>query len=318
MQETEMVQAELLAVFNSLPGIFILLQPDTPRFTIVAATDDYLATTYTKRNDIIGKGLFEIFTDNPHNETATGRKNITHSLDHVVQNKQLHHLNDQRFDVYNPFKKDFEFRVWKLYSNPVLDKSGEVQYIIHRIEDSTGKITVDATEQAENIRRLEQSEQQVRAIIESAPFPIGVYVGRQMRIQFLNQSIIDVWGKGPDIIGKTYFEVLPELEGQKIYEQLDQVYVTGIPIHKRNQKVNLVVNGELQPFYFNYSFTPLFDSEGKVYGVMNTAADVTDLVLAKQQVEQSELNFRSMILQAPVAMCILLGPDQRKNNSDMG
>jgi len=55
---------------------------------------------------------------------------------------------------------------------------------------------------------------------------------------------------------------------------------------------------KLQPFYFNYSFTPLFDSDGKVYVVMNTAADVTDLVLAKQQVEQSENNFRSMILQA--------------------
>ena len=309
MQETEMVQTELLAVFNSLPGIFILLQPDTPRFTIVAATDDYLATTYTKRNEIIGKGLFEIFTDNPHNNIGTGRKNITYSLDQVIQNRQPHHLNDQRYDLYNPIKKNFEFRIWKLYSNPVVDKSGEVQYIIHRIEDRTGKITVDASEQEENARRLEQSEQQVRAIIESAPFPIGVYLGKEMRIQFLNQSIIDVWGKGPDVIGKTYFEVLPELEGQQIYEQLDQVYMTGIPLHKRNQRVDLVVNGELQPFYFNYSFTPLFDSDGKVYGVMNTAADVTDLVLAKQQVEQSELNFRSMILQAPVAMCILLGPD---------
>jgi PAS domain S-box-containing protein len=309
MPEIETMQAELLSVFNSLPGIFILLQPDAPKFTIVAVTDDYLTTTFTKRNDIIGKGLFDIFTDSLQNEKATGKQNITNSLQHVIQYREPHQVIDQRYDVYNPAKNNFEFRIWSLQSKPVLDAKGEVQYIIHSVEDRTGKITIDAMEQAENIRRLEQSEQQVRAIIESAPFPIGVYVGKEMRIQFLNQSIIDVWGKGNDIIGKTYFEVLPELESQQIYEQLDQVYSTGIAIHKRNQRVDLKVNGQLQPFYFNYSFTPLFDSDGKVYGVMNTAADVTDLVLAKQQVEQSERNFRSMILQAPVAMCILLGPD---------
>ena len=309
MPEIETIQAELLSVLNSLPGIFILLHPDAPRFTIAAVTDDYLSATFTKRKDIVGKGLFEIFTDNPRNEKATGKQNITQSLQHVIKHNEPHHLNDQRFDIYNADKNSFEFRIWNLQSKPVIDKKGEVQYIIHCVEDRTDKITVDASQLAETIKRLEQSEQQVHSIIESAPFPIGIYVGREMRIQFVNQSIIDVWGKGSDIIGKTYFEVLPELESQLIYEQLDQVYSTGIPIHKRNQRVDLLVNGKLNPFYFNYSFTPLFDTSGKVYGVMNTAADVTDLVLAKQQVEQSERNFRSMILQAPVAMCILLGPE---------
>jgi len=309
MHEIETVQTDLLSVFNSLPGIFVLLRPDAPRFTIVAVTDDYLSATFTKRKDLVGKGLFEVFSDSPHSERAAGKQNITQSLEHVIQFKEPNKLSDQRFDLYNPHKKSFEFKVWSLHSKPVLDKGGDVQYIIHQVEDRTGKITIDVSEQEENIKRLQQSEQQVRAIIESAPFPIGVYIGREMRIQFVNPSIIDVWGKGSELIGKTYFEVLPELKSQQIYEQLDHVYTTGIPLHKRNQRVDLVVNGKLQPFYFNYSFTPLFDSAGEVYGVMNTAADVTDLVQAKQQVEQSERNFRSMILQAPVAMCILIGPD---------
>jgi len=102
---------------------------------------------------------------------------------------------------------------------------------------------------------------------------------------------------------------LPELENQKIYSQLDDVFMIGMPFHARNRRVDLVVKGSLQAFYFNYSFTPLFDSEGKVYGVMNTAADVTDLNIAKLKVEQSERNFRNMVKQAPVAMCIMTGPD---------
>jgi PAS domain S-box-containing protein len=167
----------------------------------------------------------------------------------------------------------------------------------------------ETSEKQAAIDRLETSEQQVRSIVAAAPFPIGVYTGREMRILLANQAILNVWGKGGEVIGKTYHEVLPELAGSDIYRQLDKVFMTGEPFHARNQRVELLVGGALQSFYFNYSFTPLHEADGQVYGVMNTAAELTDLVLAKQQVEQSEENLKAMIAQAPVAMCILSGPD---------
>ena len=145
---------------------------------------------------------------------------------------------------------------------------------------------------------LRQSEYRIRSLVESAPFPIGVYVGREMRIAWANQTILDIWGKGNDVIGKLYTEILPELENQQIFEQLDAVFTTGVPFHAKNQRVDIMVDGKLRTFYFNYSFTPLFDASGDVYGVMNTAADVTDLNLAKQKSEESEANLRNIILQA--------------------
>jgi PAS domain S-box-containing protein len=160
-----------------------------------------------------------------------------------------------------------------------------------------------------SLETISDREEQIRALVEAAPFPIAVYIGKEMRITQANKAVIDVWGKGDEVIDKTYFELLPELEDQNIFSQLNAVYDTGIPFHIRNQQVNLVVGGKLKEFYFNYSFTPLLDKSGQVYGIMNTAADVTDLYLAKKQVEYSEQNFRNMILQAPVAMCLLKGPD---------
>lgn len=188
-----------------------------------------------------------------------------------------------------------------------------VVYQPYREEDGTitGVMALcqDVTEQVRSINKAAETEQLLRSVVESAPFPIGVYIGREMRIILANHSIMEVWGKGFNVAGKLYSDILPELSNQKIFQQLDDVYTRGIPFHARNQRVDLMVDGKLKIYYFNYSFTPLFDTEGKVFGVMNTAADVTDLNLAKQQVEQSEKNFRQMILQAPVAMCILLGPD---------
>lgn len=159
------------------------------------------------------------------------------------------------------------------------------------------------------ISSFEESESRMRSMVASAPFPIGVYVGREMRILLANKAIMDVWGKGYEVIGKGYAEILPELANQAIFAQLDTVFTTGIPFHARNQQVDLMIDGELQVYYFNYSFTPLLDTNGDVYGVMNTAADVTDLNIAKQKVEQSERNLYYMIAQAPVAMCILSGPE---------
>ncbi|QMW04395.1 PAS domain S-box protein [Spirosoma foliorum] len=181
-------------------------------------------------------------------------------------------------------------RIQGIYIN---DASGQPQEVVG--------LVLDVTEQILTRQRLEDSEARMRSIVESAPFPIGVYVGRQMQIQLANQSIKDVFGKGDDVIGKLYPELLPELAGQEIFEQLDSVYTTGIPFHAKTQRVNIMVDGKLQPYYFNYSFTPLYDASGKIYGVMNSAAELTDLVLAKQQVEKTEASLRGAIELAELA-----------------
>jgi len=207
------------------------------------------------------------------------------------------------------------------YGAPVtLYRNGEtetayVHFVYEAFRDGDGEISgvmvvaIDVTKEIITRQKLEESENKIRSLVTSAPFPIGVYEGIDMRITMLNQTMINVWGKGNDVIGKTYMEVLPELETQEIYSQLEHVFKTGIPFHARNQRVDLIIKGQLETFFFNYSFTPLYDSHGNVYGIMNTGADVTDLNVAKIKLEQSERNFRQMVLQAPVAMCILLGPD---------
>lgn len=190
---------------------------------------------------------------------------------------------------------------WTFSYSPVFVNDGSVEGVF--------VTCIETTDSIKTSRKAVDTQHQILSFIESAPFPIGVYMGEEMQIAFANKAIIDVWGKGRDIIGKLYREVLPELEDQYIFQQLAGVYNTGVPFHAKNQRVDLVVDGKPTIYYFNYSFTPLYDSNGKVYGVMNTAADVTDLNLANQRFEQSERNFRSIILQAPVAMCLLLGPD---------
>lgn len=201
------------------------------------------------------------------------------------------------------------FTVDNVNSIVYINFSFEPLYDIEGNINGVMAIGIDVTPQVEARKKIENSEQHMRALVESAPFPIGVYTGEDMRISLANQSIMDAWGKGNDVIGKSYPEILPELENQYIYEQIKNVYNTGIPFHAKNQKIDLVKNNTLSTYYFNYSFTPLLDSAGNVHAVMNTAADVTELHQAKQKVEDSEKKFRDSVMQAPLGIVIFRGPD---------
>lgn len=137
-----------------------------------------------------------------------------------------------------------------------------------------------------------EENHRLNGVTETAPFPIGVYVGHDLKIEMANAKMIETFGKGSDVIGKSYAEILPELEHQEIFEQLRGVLATGVPFHARNKRVDIIIDGTLKKHYFNYSFTPLLDTNGNIYGVMNTGADVTDLNIARQQTTESDEKLR--------------------------
>lgn len=62
------------ALFEQSPDILLVLRPDAPKFTMVAATRSRFAATATAA-DSLGTGLFEVFPDNPDDAEATGTSN---------------------------------------------------------------------------------------------------------------------------------------------------------------------------------------------------------------------------------------------------
>lgn len=124
------------ALFESIPGLYLVLAKD---LTIVAVSDAYLQATMTKREDIIGRGIFEVFPDNPDDPAATGTHNLRESLQRVLKTSMGDTMSVQKYDVRRPDSKEgaFEERYWSPHNAPVLDKDGKIAYIIHRVEDVT-------------------------------------------------------------------------------------------------------------------------------------------------------------------------------------
>ena len=123
-------------LFESAPGLYLVL---TPELKIVAVSNAYLAATMTKREEILGRGLFEIFPDNPNDPGATGVRNLAASLNRARQNRVADAMPVQKYDIRRPESEGggFEERYWSPVNSPVFGTDQQVAYLIHRVEDVT-------------------------------------------------------------------------------------------------------------------------------------------------------------------------------------
>ena len=137
-QTGKQVDPDYRALFESAPGLYLVLHPD-PEFTIVAVSDAYLRATMTKREDILGRGIFEVFPDNPDDPSATGTRNLRASLQRAREGRSADAMPVQKYDIRRPEAEGggFEERFWSPVNCPVCTRDGDVSYIIHRVEDVT-------------------------------------------------------------------------------------------------------------------------------------------------------------------------------------
>jgi signal transduction histidine kinase len=123
-------------LFETAPGPYLILTPD---LTIAAVNEAYLTATMTKRDEIVGRGLFEVFPDNPDDPAATGVRNLRTSLDRVRERRAPDTMAVQKYDIRRPESAGggFEERYWSPTNVPVFDAQGKLVYIIHHVEDVT-------------------------------------------------------------------------------------------------------------------------------------------------------------------------------------
>ena len=123
-------------LFESAPGLYLVLDPD---LRILAASDAYLAATKTVREEILGRGIFDVFPDNPDDPDANAVGNSSVSFDRVRRELAPDTMAVQQHDIRLPAAEGggFEARYWSPRNVPVLDRHRQLRYIIHRVEDVT-------------------------------------------------------------------------------------------------------------------------------------------------------------------------------------
>lgn len=278
MLQQAKVRFDAGAVFAALPGSYLILLPDAPQFTIVGATESYLFLTGTKKETITGRGIFEVFTDNPANSAPTGVQNLRASLQHVLQHKAEHTMPHQRYDTGNLQTGNFVVRIWSALNKPVLNEVGAVQYIIHRIEDITQNIQLKerekaALEESKHHRAYINAEQSGMSLFKPVMNETGDVV--DFRFIIANPAFAAYVGQAPaaleGALGSTWF---PGYLSNGVFDMYKRTYLTN-EIHRQNIHYN--VDGH--DLYLDLMSTKVGDE------VLVTFTDYTPLQKARVQLE---------------------------------
>lgn len=227
----------------------------------------------------------------------------------TIQNV-LPEINEQQFPellkkVYQSGQAHFGYGEKTLIMNKGIENELYFNYVFSPLTDAEGTVNGlavvanEVTSQVKIKELLEQSEKHFRSLVLDAPFPIAIYMGKELSIDVANDAMLKLWGKDSSVIGQPLELALPELEGQPFIGLLNDVFETGTPYHTEGQKADLVVDGKLQSFWFNFTYKPLFNEKNEVYAILNMAVDITTQVNLQKQKDEF-IGIASHELKTPV------------------
>lgn len=139
-----------------------------------------------------------------------------------------------------------------------------------------------------------ETEQKFRNVLMNSPGIFLILNGPEMVIDFGNDRLFQSWQRSRDIVGRPLLEVLPELTDQPFLKLLQQVMSTGEPYYGLEEKAVLLENGVPRDVYYDFVYQPIVEANHTISGVTVMATDITEKVIARKKVEESEKKYRDL------------------------
>lgn len=246
--------------------------------------------------EIVGKPYDDIVGHHYLNMFADAKASYPEALQKVISTGEAFYANEVELTAKQHGKQHTVY----------------ISYVFIPMKASGGTVTkvvvwvLNNTLQVEARKKVEISESRLRNMIEQAPVAMLVSRGEQMVIESVNTPMLPFLGKknSSELIGKTILEALPELSKQPLLQTVIHVQQTGIPYRGIEQPVDLVFNGHLERRYFNLSYTQINDND-ETPAVLHMAMDVTEQVINRKRIEESEAKYRSLFETMDQGFCIV-------------
>lgn len=144
------------------------------------------------------------------------------------------------------------------------------------------------------------------SILLNSQFPMFIWWGPE-EITLYNDAYRLILGeKHPKALGAPGSKVWSEI-WNIVGPLAERVQKQGESNWAEDQLLYINRRGFLEESYFTFSYSPMLNEVGGIAGVFCACTETTEKVLATRKLKESEQSLRKIILQAPVAMCILRG-----------
>lgn len=135
------------AVFETSPRPLLLMAADPPRFTMLCANEAHARTFRTTREALEGRGVFEVFPDDPEPMLAQFVDAIRESLERALATGKRDQMRVGRMNLVSATGEVVE-RYWTATNTPILNAQGVVTHIVSASQDVTGEVFERRSERA--------------------------------------------------------------------------------------------------------------------------------------------------------------------------
>ncbi|MNK11552.1 Sensor histidine kinase TmoS [compost metagenome] len=133
-----------------------------------------------------------------------------------------------------------------------------------------------------------RTEAYLKNLFTEAPVAIAIYRGPEHIVELANARMLQYWGRSEQqIINKSVFTTIPELETQGFRQIMDKVYQSGERFVSGEIAVELLRYGNAETIYVNLTVEALKDDHENINGIMAVAADVSEQVAARKELEKA-------------------------------
>ena len=151
-----------------------------------------------------------------------------------------------------------------------------------------------------NITQLKNQEEYFRLLFDNSAIGIGYYTLEGKLISFNEKALENMGGKLEDYQHKSVLEIFGEEQGKEYLRRIQACI---------NQEENLIFEDTLElaggSKSYRSTYNKVFDPKGNLAGVQITSDDISDLLLAEQQLRISENRFRTIYEHLNVGLAIV-------------
>lgn len=280
-------EVHLKEVINQAPiGIVVMTGPD---FIVESANPLYLQIVDRSAESFVGRSIFASL---PEVEDV-----VRPLLEQVWKSGTPYYSNE--FEVMLRRHGRVEQGYFNLVHQPIKGSNGETTAIM--------TVANEVTAQVLSQRSFAEQQKEFRNMVMHSPIAMTVFRGRDLIIEIANETLLNtLWHrKFEEVRGQKLFDIFPELNDQKYKALLYRVLDEGIT-HREYESIAFVnaPDGSMNKYFLDFEYAPLHDTRGKVDGIMVTVNDVTERVMARQKIEESENYFRNMTDSVPVMIFV--------------
>ncbi|RFP63557.1 PAS domain-containing protein [Hymenobacter lapidiphilus] len=255
---------ELLSLFERAPVAVALLREPDHRI-------EYFNTAFGELfpgQDLLGRPVVAAYP-------ALASADVIDHLDRVYETGETYQSLEQLLRTTEPSEVPryitFTFQAYREH-----ERIAGVAVFIHEVSEQV------------RARQARQAQQElVETVFEQSPMAIWVAEGPEYVFSIVNPLMEQILGRTrQQLLGRPYLEVMTELVSQGLPELLGTVWESGETVVVKELPARLAYHRADELGYFSFVFQPLRDAQGQVTQIACVAIEVTDQVLARQQVQQ--------------------------------